>query len=177
LTLVKQISELHGGKVTVKSAGAGRGSEFVMVLPRVSPPEQPELHVQAMATEPAVEPHSRRVLVVDDNPDNLQTTGMFLTMFCHDVRTASTGPEAIETAEAFKPDAVVLDIGLPGMDGYEVARRLRDSDCKSSLIVAVSGYGQEQDVKHALASGFDRHLTKPINLDELADLVASSRAA
>ncbi|MFO0581641.1 MAG: ATP-binding protein [Anaeromyxobacter sp.] len=166
LTLVKRLVELHGGEVSARSDGAGLGSTFEVRLP---------LAARAQAPAPRHTPvpaGSRRVLVVEDNADAAETLVEVLKLLGHEARWAPDGPAALALAERFAPDVVLLDIGLPEMDGYEVARRLRASARGETLqIVAVSGYGQLEDQERARAAGFDLHLTKPVEPASLARAV------
>ena len=114
----------------------------------------------------------QRILVVDDNLDSAESLALLLGFQGHEVRTAGDGPGAIETARSFQPEVVFLDIGLPGMDGYEVARNLRaDPGLDGAILIAMTGYGREEDVRRALESGFDRHLTKPVDFAEIEKLL------
>ena len=118
----------------------------------------------------------RRVLVVEDSPDAATSLRLLLELSGHQVRVAYTGPEGLAEAEAWRPEAVVCDIGLPGMDGYEVARRLRrTAGLEGVLLVALTGYGREEDRQRAFAAGFDHHLTKPADPDEVRRLLAAGR--
>jgi two-component system CheB/CheR fusion protein len=170
LTLVRSLVELHGGRVTAASAGAGRGTEILVRLPLLG------AETGDGAPAPAPEPSSataRRVLVVDDNVDTAVSAAALLELQGHEVRVAHAGPEAIALAREFGPDVVLLDIGLPGMDGYAVARTLRtDPRLAGSRLIAVSGYGQESDRRRSREAGFDEHLVKPVEPDELAALIA-----
>lgn len=174
LFLVRSVIEMHGGRVTATSAGPGKGSCFTLVLP----PEVLEGRVPApvavAAGAPAPPPDSaRRFLVVDDNADAAVTLATLLEMLGHTVSVAHSGEEALAAVGAFEPDIVVLDIGMPGMDGYEVARRLkrRTDLARPPLLVAATGWGTEADRSRALAAGFDRHLTKPIEMQALEAIV------
>ncbi|NML16063.1 response regulator [Azohydromonas caseinilytica] len=180
LTLVQRLVQLHHGTVEAHSAGAGQGSEFVVRLPCLmevgapAPQAQPD---EAQAAVAAV----CRVLVVDDNIDAADTVALFLRMEGHSVETAHNGLEAVERAKAFAPDVVLLDIGLPGMDGFEVARRLRALPAtQRSLVIALTGYGHKTDQQLSRQAGFDHHLVKPADIAALAGLIAqwlASRAA
>lgn len=167
LTLVRSIAELHGGAVSAASAGPGQGTTMTVTLPLAEPsaaavPAQPE---------PSV-PMLRRVLVVDDGRDAAESLAMLLRMHGHEVRVAYDGVQALRYAEAAPPQVVLLDIGLPGMDGYEVARRLRRlAGVAQARMIAITGYGQEQDQQAAEAAGFDGHLTKPVDPDQLLALL------
>jgi two-component system CheB/CheR fusion protein len=170
LAMVKGIVELHGGSVTVASDGPGRGTDITIALPRASASTRAESPQHFM--RPAA---ARRVLVVEDNIDNAQSLQETLELDGHEVRMAHDGPAAIDLAKAFHPDIVVCDIGLPGMDGYDLARAFRgDDDLKGVPLVALSGYGQPDDVKRAVEAGFDRHLTKPAKLEELERLISEA---
>jgi PAS domain S-box-containing protein len=165
LTLVKRLVELHGGTVDAHSAGPGRGSEFIVRLPTV---ERPAPAGPTRAPVPAPPRTSRRVLVVDDNVDGLETLALLLEMSGHQVRTASDGFAALVVAGEFRPEVVLLDIGLPGLDGYEVARRLRaDPTFTGMRLIALTGWGQDTDRERSSQAGFDLHLVKPVDPAEL----------
>ena len=176
LTLVRRLVELHGGTVEAASEGPGRGSQFRIRVPCVSEAVGAD---DAAANEPVGAPLiGCRVLVVDDNHDAAEAAAVFLAMAGHEVKAVGDGGEALACAPVFAPDVVVLDIGLPGMDGYEVARRLRGvAETRSSLLIALTGYGQRGDRERARAAGFDHHLTKPAEPDELLSLIATWRTA
>jgi two-component system CheB/CheR fusion protein len=167
LTLVKSLVELHGGTVEARSGGLGQGSEIVVHLPisahvaleRSSPAER------GLAVDPNAPPGpGRRVLVVDDNVDTAESMVLLLQMRGHEVEVAFSGPAALAAAAAFAPEVVLLDIGLPGLDGYEVAKHLRQQDLTAKAkLVALTGYGQEEDRRLAREAGFDHHLTKPVD--------------
>jgi signal transduction histidine kinase len=176
LTLVRRIAELHGGGVEAHSEGRGCGSEFVVRLP---------LHMAAMAalaSTPPVSPAPARrnlkCLVVDDNVDAARMLECALTLAGHDVRLAFDGRDAVDGAAAFQPDAVVLDIGLPRMNGYEAARAIRQlPGCADVLIIAATGYGHDADYERSRDAGFDQHLVKPIDLDALLQALEADRLA
>jgi CheY-like chemotaxis protein len=173
LSIVKKVVELHRGRVEVHSAGPGKGSEFIVHLPAARATSEP----RAETIDPALSSPSiaRRVLIVDDNIDGAESMAIRLRLTEHEVRIVNDGPSAIEAATAFKPEVVVLDIGLPGMDGYEVARQLRrDPMLSRSLFIALTGYGQEQDRDRAREAGFDIHFTKPIDFDTFVDALKIS---
>ena len=159
LTLVRQLVALHGGSVEGKSDGLGHGSEFEVRLPLLTDSEVSNARRKEEATgsRPLTPPSARRILVVDDNRDLTETLSMLLRVHGHDVRAAQDAPSAIETAVAFRPEVVFLDLGLPGIDGYELARRLRKHpDLGQARLAALSGYGQEADRNRTKAAGFRR---------------------
>jgi signal transduction histidine kinase/ActR/RegA family two-component response regulator len=170
LTLVRQLVELHGGSVTAHSEGVGRGSEFRVSLPYSeleAPPEAPAAHLDSHA-------RALEVLVVDDNVDAAETLAELLQVWGHTVRVVHDGFAALEAAGAHAPDVVLLDIGLPRMDGFEVARRLRANPAHARCtLVALTGYGQSEDRARAHEAGFDHHLTKPVDLQVLARVLAA----
>jgi signal transduction histidine kinase len=175
LTLVKNLVELHGGTVQAHSGGeAGEGSEFVVRLPvlvETPPPPGPP------ASEPSVsEPVStstRRILVVDDNLDAAHSLATLLRLMGNDTRTAHAGLEALEVAAAFRPHVILLDIGLPKLNGYEVSRQLRSEPWGTEiLLIALTGFGQDEDRRMSKAAGFHRHLVKPVDYKTLAKLLA-----
>ncbi|HSN85422.1 MAG TPA: ATP-binding protein [Thermoanaerobaculia bacterium] len=171
LALAKGFVELNGGEVRAESAGLGRGASFTFSLPRIeesAPAPAPE----PAASEPA-RPGALRILVIEDNVDAAETLGDLLRLFGHEVRLAHTGPEGIEAARAARPDVVLCDIGLPGMDGYAVARQLRrEPDTAPVRLVALTGYGRDSDRLEAEEAGFDLHLVKPVEPSDLRQLLA-----
>ena len=175
LSLVHGIVTLHGGRVEARSAGAGHGSEFVVrlpVLPNILPVAEPP---EALA--PAQKRVSRRVLVVDDNTDSADSLALLLRVEGHLVETAHDGAAALELAERFQPDAILLDLGMPRMNGYEVCERIRSHAWgRSILMVAQTGWGQEQDRARTLEAGFDAHLTKPIDPAAVQNMLLTLRA-
>jgi signal transduction histidine kinase len=163
LSLVRGLVEMHGGSVTAASDGAGRGSRFTVRLPRSVVVEAPGA-VPASAANAAPPPSPRRVLLVEDNTDAAEAMLLLLREFGHEVRVVHDGREALDAAQAFDPEVVLLDIGLPGIDGYELARRMRAMPkLEHATIVAVSGYGQTKDRQRSAAAGFDAHLVKPVD--------------
>jgi len=171
LTLVHRLVSLHQGTVTATSAGSGRGSEFRVVLPCLSEVGDDS----APSTQRKAETLPRagcRILVVDDNHDAAEATKVLLELRGHEVKMVGDGSEALASAPVFAPDVVLLDIGLPRMDGYQVARRLREAaETRASCLIALTGYGQPADRERARAAGFDHHLTKPADPDALLALV------
>lgn len=183
LTMVRRLVELHGGTVEAQSAGLGQGSELVVRLPVLPPPTaradrrggRGEGHVAAAVPSPG--PSTlRRVLVVDDNMDLAESLALLLRSKGYDVEVAYDGPAALEAAVSFKPEAVLLDIGLPGLDGFQVAGELRlRPPTESALIVAVTGYGQEDDQRRSREAGFDHHLVKPVDPQVIYELLMLGR--
>ena len=175
LTVVKKLVELHGGTIQARSEGIGQGSEFTVRLATASRPSVNEPASPNAPTPPAAEARPARILVVDDNVDTARGMARLLKLLGHDVATAHTGPEAIEAARRHLPEVVLLDIGLPGMSGYEVAARLRqEASCQRALLIAVSGYGQADDHRRSREAGFDHHLLKPLDHDALLAILAGS---
>ncbi len=172
LAVVKSIVEMHGGSVAALSEGQGKGAEFIIRLPRL---EYVEVE-QEKAREQSVLPSApQRVLVADDNSDLAESVAMLLRFEGHEVRIAHDGPSALELAEEFKPDAALLDIGLPGLNGYELARKLRSrSSGQKLLLIAVTGYGQFEDRERSKNAGFDCHLVKPVDPHALSALLKKS---
>jgi CheY-like chemotaxis protein len=178
LTVAKTLVEMHAGEIVAFSAGRGCGSEFTVRLPAAKAP------TKALTTPRAPSEIRReysrangsRILVVDDNVDTAKTLAKLLSLAGHEVRTAYNGPDGLEIARSFSPEFVMLDIGLPGMDGYEVAANLRAEPCgQNSTIVAISGYGAEEDRHRSGLAGFDHHLVKPVNHEALLGLLKSPR--
>ncbi|ACC74704.1 response regulator [Paraburkholderia phymatum] len=171
LTLVRHLTELHGGSVRCKSDGLGKGSEFVVQLPgtvaeRTMPALAPVVHLNRKA--------AIRVLVVDDLVASAESLEALLTIHGYIVRCAMDGATALQAASEMRPDVIVLDIGLPDMTGYELARYLRqDRACRDALIIALSGYGQEDNIRQAMEAGVDHYLVKPADLAVLLDLLSS----
>jgi PAS domain S-box-containing protein len=170
LAVVQRIVEMHRGKVESFSAGLGHGSEFVVRLSLISPPIQ---H-RASASDSDRIVRSLRVLVVDDNSDAADSAAILLRQLGHEVRVAYSGTAALEAALSFQPEVVLLDLGLPDIDGCEVAVRLRQNpDHRKARIIAVSGYGQEADFQRSQEAGFDTHLVKPVDPQKLAEVLAT----
>jgi signal transduction histidine kinase len=166
LTLVKNLVELHGGTITATSRGRGQGSEFTVRLP---------INLAARRTTEEAAPgransnlRQRRVLVVDDNLDAAASLGMLLKFLGTEVQVANDGPAALAAIESYRPDVVLLDIGMPGMDGFEVARRIRENRNNDNLVlIALTGWGQAEDRNRTQAAGFDHHLVKPADITAL----------
>jgi two-component system, chemotaxis family, CheB/CheR fusion protein len=171
LTLVKRLVEMHGGRVEARSAGTGHGSEFIVELPTVEPRRA---ETEAAEGVQQAAPGGCRVLVVDDNVDSAESMAMLLQFEGHEVGMAVDGPSALEAARRMRPHVVLLDIGLPGITGYELAQHLRrDASLGRPVLMALTGYGQAEDRARSRAAGFDHHLTKPVNYDTLSALIRS----
>jgi CheY-like chemotaxis protein len=170
LSVVKQLVEMHGGAVRVASDGPGRGTTVTIRLPRIDVPAVEQ-------RTPSAAGRARRVLVVDDSTDAADSLAMLLELEGHDVATAYSAAAALETAERLQPDVAFIDIGLPQMSGYEVARRLRASDrCRAIRLVALTGYGQPGDRDEARRAGFDHHLLKPADRASVGAILAQPRS-
>ena len=173
LSLVKRLAEMHGGRVEAHSAGRGKGSEFIVRLPLI------QETLPAVADRPAIAtPIGRpiRILIVDDNRDSTESMAILLKIEGHEVLTAHDGKQAVEIAVRERPGAILLDIGLPYVDGYQACRAMRDGGLTDALIVAMTGYGQEEDRRQAQEAGFDAHLVKPVNLSSIRELLAHRAA-
>jgi len=174
LTLVRSLAEMHGGSVTATSEGPGKGSEFMVRLPAVA--ARAEEIPRLPAKTPQANAHRARILIVDDNVDMVRGLVRLLELLGHDVQTAYDGPTAVEAARVHRPEFVLLDLGLPGMDGYQVATRLRqEQGSQDAVIIAVTGYGQEDDRCRSREAGFDHHLVKPIDHNVLVTLISQSQ--
>jgi signal transduction histidine kinase/ActR/RegA family two-component response regulator len=175
LTISRRLVLMHGGRIEAHSAGLGKGSEFVVCLPALgSAAEDGRRERQPAGTDGAHAP--ARVLIVEDNPDAAESLRMLLELLGHRVRVAPEGLAALEAAHASPPEIMLIDIGLPGMDGYELAHRLRaDSTLSGLVLVALTGYGRDEDKARSLAAGFDFHLVKPVNVAALESLLLALR--
>ncbi|RYX95452.1 MAG: response regulator [Comamonadaceae bacterium] len=170
LSLVRTLVELQGGTVEVMSPGLGHGSTFTLRMP-LSEADAPEHSPLAV---PTVKNTARRVLVVEDNPDGRDMLVQLLEVCGHDVRSVGDGESALSLAATFLPDVILLDVGLPGISGYDVCRRLRESrEASAATIVALTGWGSQEDRKATSEAGFDHHLTKPVELADLERVIAS----
>jgi signal transduction histidine kinase/CheY-like chemotaxis protein len=170
LTLARRLFELHDGRIEARSPGTGAGTTFLVRLPVVAgvgEQKRPATHGRATAAR-------CRVLVAEDIPDAAEMMRLMIGCMGHDVRVAADGVEAVAIAEEFDPQIALLDIGMPRMDGYEAARRIRAALGQRVILVALTGWGQEEDQRRALAAGFDRHVTKPAEPDVLESLIASA---
>ncbi|HEY4590978.1 MAG TPA: ATP-binding protein [Thermoanaerobaculia bacterium] len=177
LTLAQRLVKLHGGSIEALSEGPDQGSEFVVRLPLAAVPAASSFSAgrRPAASGPA---GSRRVLVVDDNQDAAESLETLLVLWGHQARSAQDGPSALALVAEFQPEIILLDIGLPGMDGYEVARQIRALPAgRCALIVAVTGYGRSSDRLQSQEAGFDLHLVKPVQPEVLQELIASAKLA
>jgi signal transduction histidine kinase/ActR/RegA family two-component response regulator len=175
LTLARRLVELHGGTIEARSEGLGQGCELIVRLPLASanasqPPNQSDHECQDAMTA------KLRVLVVDDNKDSAESLAMLLKLRGHEVVSVHDGPEALKLAEEFRPDLILLDIGLPGMNGYDVAQKIRhDLRMSRVTLAALTGWGQEEDRRRSKEAGFNHHLVKPVNSDDLMKLLNGLR--
>jgi len=170
LDLVRRLAEMHGGSVTVASAGLGHGARFRVELPLSRP--------EAVASAPAASGRPRlerlSILVIEDNADTRDVLKLMLEVDGATVETAEGGEAGLHAVERMRPDVVLCDIGLPDIDGFEVARRIRArADLAATRLIALTGYGQAEDMRQALKAGFEAHLTKPVNLEQLMALLTS----
>jgi signal transduction histidine kinase/CheY-like chemotaxis protein len=172
LSLARRLVELHDGRIEVRSEGADRGSEFTVYLPVLQTPAS----ASSTATPEPQKPCSgSRILVVDDNRDAAESVAMLLSLDGFDTRVAHDGPHALQEFARYQPDLVLLDIGMPVMDGYEVARRIRAMATGSNTVLcALTGWGQVQDKQHALEAGFDEHITKPVDPTTLTEVLSAA---
>jgi CheY-like chemotaxis protein len=173
LTLVRQLVELHGGAIEAASVGEGQGSRFTVRLPRCAEPAP--VSEDALVTDPETRTGPSRILIVEDNEDACQMLKLLLTLEAHEVYDAPDAPSGLELAEAVEPEIALVDLGLPGVDGYEVARQLRARLGKDVYLIALSGYGQVEDRRRALDAGFDLHVVKPVDPARLSSLIASQQ--
>jgi CheY-like chemotaxis protein len=172
LALVKGLVEMHGGAVAAESPGAGKGSTFTVRLPVLE--ERAKSTPEAPADEgPRAAGARRRILVADDNRDSANSMALLLRLRGNELRTAHDGVEAVAVAEAFRPQVILMDVGMPRLNGYEATRRIREQPWgKATVIIALTGWGQEGDKERSREAGCDGHLVKPVNLSELEKLLA-----
>jgi CheY-like chemotaxis protein len=174
LALVKGLVEMHGGAVSAESEGPGRGSTFIVTLPALESQPAPLAPLPA-GGGPLVRRPGRRVLVVDDNKDSAMTMAMTLKFLGNNVRTAHDGLGAVEAAEEFRPEVILMDVGMPKLNGYEATRRIRERAWgKEVVVIALTGWGQEGDRERSREAGCDGHLVKPVSLPDLENLMAES---
>src|SRR5581483_5638612 len=180
LALARGLIEMHGGRIEAFSDGPGKGSEFVIRLPRANgavetPEAQPR---QAPLPCEQREDRQLKVLVVDDSVDSAESMAIILEMSGHSVRKAHNGPDALRAASEYRPDVVLMDIGMPGMSGHEVAQKLRETPAmREVVLIAMTGYGRQVDREQSRAAGFDHHLVKPLDFDKLNEVLIASSAS
>jgi CheY-like chemotaxis protein len=179
LCLVRNLVEMHGGTISAQSEGAGKGSEFTVRLPAIADPPGPQTtppQHTALQPPPAA---TRRILVVDDNVDAADSLALLLRLEGHDVQVVHDGPAALQAVQVSRPELIFLDIGLPGMNGYEIARRIRQLPGGEDIVLfALTGWGQQDDRRQSREAGFDQHLVKPVHhsiLEALLSGLSSSR--
>jgi CheY-like chemotaxis protein/two-component sensor histidine kinase len=171
LSITKRLVEMHGGSVEANSRGPGQGSEFVVRLP-LPEPAAPEPKPSDDKAEGVNSPVMRRILVADDNEDSVASMALMLKILGNEVRTATDGLEAVEVAESFRPSLILLDIGMPKLNGYDACRNIRRQPWGADVvIVALTGWGQEDDKRRAREAGFNHHLVKPVGLDAIRKLL------
>lgn len=174
LTLVKNLVEMHNGSVEAKSNGVGKGSEFIVRLPRIHGNASVDIAPTEVRPRSAAAATGNRLLVVDDNRDAATSLAMLLRLEGHEVEVAFSGVAALEIAKTFHPHLVFLDIGMPDMDGYEVARRLRGEPWgRNSILVALTGWGQQDDRRRSAEAGFNHHFVKPPELSSVTQVLKS----
>ncbi len=171
LALTKGLVELHGGRIEARSGGVGLGSEFIVWLPHQSRRSNHLVSAQTVSEAP---PTSRRILIADDNRDAAESLAMLLQLHDHDVRVVHDGQSALAAFAEFQPEVALLDIGMPELNGYEVARSVRQGSLgRATTLIAITGWGQDRDKAHALAAGFNHHFTKPVDPDRIVDILRS----
>lgn len=174
LALVDRLVKLHGGSVSAYSGGLGKGSQFTVRLPLQTAHRQLELEPRPQAARSGPEKRCR-ILVVDDNQDSADSLAMLLQMLGHEVKTANDGEHALEAAAEFRPDVGILDIGLPKVNGYDLAKRIREQPwARDMVLVALTGWGQEQHRRRSAESGFNHHLTKPVEFEVLQQILSAA---
>jgi signal transduction histidine kinase/CheY-like chemotaxis protein len=178
LALARGLVEMHGGRIEALSEGHGKGSEFVIRLPRSVAVEVAEPQHRPPAEAQKREARQLRVLVVDDSVDSAESMAIILEMSGHDVRKAHNGPDALSAASEYRPDIVLMDIGMPGMRGHEVAQKMRETAAtRDVVLIAMTGYGRQVDREQSRAAGFDHHLVKPLDFDKLNEVLTASTAS
>jgi two-component system CheB/CheR fusion protein len=171
LSLVRTLVDLHGGNVTARSDGRGRGSSFEVRLPIAHPPQEPAVP-PSLSVQPVPDASHCRVLIVDDNRDTRESSCELLALAGFEVTSAASGLEALQKAATFDPTAVLLDVGLPDINGYDVARRLRhEPKFAKTVLIALTGYDTPEARALSGAAGFDHHVSKPVDFDQLIDLL------
>jgi len=175
LSLVERLVKLHGGTVSAYSGGLGQGSTFTIRLPALAPQRPPV--AEHRPVPPITNEHRCRVLVVDDNEDSVDSLAMLLRMLGHEVMIAQDGERALQVADEFQPGVAILDIGLPKVNGYDLAKRMRERPWARELVlVALTGWGQEQHRRRSAEAGFNHHLTKPVEFNVLQQILAAAEA-
>lgn len=174
LTVARKLIEVHGGTIAAASDGVGRGSEFTIRIPLTQTSVDSQA-LPATSTTPSVE--RLRVAIVEDNRDAARMEMLLLQQFGHEVAVAHDGLAGVELARSFHPDAMLIDIGLPGLNGYDVATQLRSQGFRDVTLIAVSGYGQPQDQQRSRAAGFDLHMVKPVGADALLSALKTVRSS
>ena len=170
LTLVRRLVELHGGRIDASSAGVGQGSAFLVELPQIPEPSVvPEGPVDSTGVG------ARRILIIEDNRDSREMLRVLLELGGHEVHEASDGPSGIEALRRVRPDVALVDVGLPGFDGYELARRAR-ADGETLMLVALTGYGLPDDHRRSREAGFDAHLVKPVEAAALQTVIGAAES-
>jgi len=178
LSLVRRLVELHGGRVEVESDGVGKGSEFIVYLPVLVERPHSKAPFISSNNDPIPMPAVRRILVVDDNRDSADSLAMLLRLIGHEVRTAYDGVEGVEAAERYRPEIILLDIGMPKLNGHDACRRIREQAWSEDMVlIALTGWGQDEDRRLTAEAGFDAHLIKPVDPTVLTELAASMRSA
>lgn len=176
LSLVRRLVELHGGRVEVQSDGVGKGSEFIVYLPVLVEQQHSNSPFKFTNNGPISTPAARRILVVDDNRDSADSLAVLLRLVGHEVRTAYDGVEGVEAAERYRPEIILLDIGMPKLNGHDACRRIRAQKWSENMVlIALTGWGQEEDRRLTAEAGFDAHMVKPIDPTMLTELTASLR--
>ncbi len=176
LTLVRRLVEMHGGTVAAYSEGLGKGSEFVVRLPALPNDRQGGVPAPAQERQVASPAIHRRILVVDDNVDAVESLALLLRLDGHEVQAVYDGPSALAAAATNPPEVAILDLGMPGMDGYELARRLRKlPETKDVLLLALTGWAEANDRQRCFEAGFDGHLPKPVDWEALRQFLAHPR--
>jgi CheY-like chemotaxis protein len=168
LTLVRRLVELHGGRISASSPGSGQGSTFVVELPQIPAPTR-----TGAVAEPARVSGSQRILIVEDNSDSREMLRFLLELAGHEVHEAGDGPGGLEALSRLLPDVALVDVGLPGFDGYELARRAREAGVAARLI-ALTGYGLPDDHRRSREAGFDAHLVKPVEPAQLSSVLGAA---
>ena len=178
LSLVERLVKLHGGTVSAHSSGLGQGSQFVIRLPAWNTPRHHALSDANPESRTPPPPAKRcRILVVDDNEDSVESLAMLLGMLGHEIATSNDGESALTVAEQFRPDVAILDIGLPKVNGYDVAKQIREQDwARDIVLIALTGWGQQEHRRRSAESGFNHHLTKPVELEVLQKILSDSES-